>query len=67
MHKTDCLEKAYEICNEELRCLGGSYIRVKEIKHKWLVQFAPNISDEYKEEHVTSSGNYLWHIFLGIM
>ena len=63
LHKTDCLEKAYEIGNEGLRCLGGNYVTVKEIKYKWLEKFASNISDEDKEEHITSSGNYLWHIF----
>ncbi|WP_160679753.1 DUF4275 family protein [Clostridium sp. C8-1-8] len=63
IHKTDSLKNAYEIGNEGLRCLGGNHVTVKDMKCKWLEKFAPNISDADKDEHITSNGNYLWHIF----
>lgn len=42
---------------------GGIHMTKDAFFNKWLDAFAKDISDESIQRYVTSTGNYLWHIF----
>lgn len=35
----------------------------KTVFDKWIEAFAKGVSDEFLQEHVLETGNYLWHLF----